>query len=40
MEYEGVIDIDKNLLEAIIRVTEEVAERVLIRCSDKPPESQ
>ncbi len=35
IEYEGVTDIDKSLLEAIIRVTEEIEERVLKRFSGK-----
>lgn len=39
MEYEGAADIDESLLEAIIRVTEEVAKRVLNRYSEKFSES-
>ena len=39
MEYEGATDIDESLLEAVIRVTEEVAKRVLNRYSEKFPES-
>jgi len=31
-EYEGMLDVEENLVEALIRVTEEVAERVLELC--------
>ena len=36
-EYEGAVDIDENLVEALIRVTEEVRARVLkIRSENNP----
>lgn len=31
-EYEAMLDVEENLVEALIRVTEEVAERVLELC--------
>ncbi len=39
-EYEGMLDVEKNLVEALIRVTEEVAERVLELRGRKAPDEK
>ena len=39
-EYEGMLDVEENLVEALIRVTEEVAERVLELRGRKAPDEK
>ena len=39
-EYEGMLDVEENLVEALIRVTEEVAKRVLELCGRKAPDEK
>ena len=36
-EYEGVIDVDESLVEALIRTTEDVASRVSVVCEGLEP---
>lgn len=39
-EYEGAFDVEKNLVEALIRVTAEVAERVLELHASRTPDGR
>ena len=39
-EYEGTIDVDESLVEALIRVTEDVASRVSQACAGLEPERE
>lgn len=39
-EYEGAIDVDESLVEALIRVTEDVASRVSEVCEEFEPDSE